>query len=292
MEQDKEYTGIWLPRHVLESKKLTDFEKLLYCEVRGFNFCYETNETIARKLSKEVNTVSKAVNKLIKLGYIEFLEFNGRRRVMRALADEKFNGLESPASDLNHSLHGIKIIGSIGLESESASDLNPTINKIENKDKININSDVQFVYDFYIKSFKKNKMKYKLSPTRINKIKARLKDAGKEMLLLAIEKTSKSQFHLGANDRKWKADLDFIIRNYEQVERLSNLDIGGNLKYDNRPKQPIPKPVEREIEVSPEEARKNIIVLDLVRKKEITFSDMKAYKSKPIEELEAMLKSV
>lgn len=83
------------------------------------------------------------------------------------------------------------------------------------------NVETQKVYDFYIKAFNKNKNLFKLTPKRKTKIKARLKDAGFDMLCRAIENTAKDSFYLGDNDRGWKADLDFIIRSYEQVERLA-----------------------------------------------------------------------
>ena len=46
-------------------------------------------------------------------------------------------------------------------------------------------------------------------------------DSGVELLEQAISNTSRSPFHNGDNDRGWTADLDFIIRSYEQVERLA-----------------------------------------------------------------------
>ena len=89
----------------------------------------------------------------------------------------------------------------------------------------NNNVEIQRIYDFYILKFNKNPLQYKLTPNRKLKLKQRLKDAGVEMLKKAINNTSQSAFHRGDNDRGWQADLDFIIRNYEQVERLSSLQI-------------------------------------------------------------------
>lgn len=83
--------------------------------------------------------------------------------------------------------------------------------------------EIQEIYDYFIKRFSKNPNQYKLTDVRKVKIKARLKDAGKEMLKQAIKNTSQSKFHRGDNGTGWQADLDFIIRSYEQVERLSNL---------------------------------------------------------------------
>ena len=82
----------------------------------------------------------------------------------------------------------------------------------------------QSVYDLFIKLFEKNPNTYKLTDKRKLKIKARLKDAGYEMLAKAIENTSKSEFHRGDNDRGWTADLDYITRSYENVEKLAALE--------------------------------------------------------------------
>ena len=72
------------------------------------------------------------------------------------------------------------------------------------------------------------------------KIKIRLKEVGAKILKQAIENTSKSSFHLGDNDRGWEADLDFIIRSYEQVERLANMK--PKQPTDNKPIQHRPPP--------------------------------------------------
>lgn len=93
--------------------------------------------------------------------------------------------------------------------------------------------DVEEVFEKYVKAF--DSPNTKLSPLRKTKIRQRLEDAGKEMLLKAIENTSKSPHHIGDNDRGWKANLDFIIRSYEQVERLSELDLSAPSKERVKP---------------------------------------------------------
>ena len=104
-----------------------------------------------------------------------------------------------------------------------------TITRIKNKElrkvyKSNDLVEMQNIYDLFIKLFEKNPNTYKLTDKRKLKIKARLKDAGPEMLRKAIENTSKSEFHRGDNDRGWTADLDYIIRSYENVEKLAALE--------------------------------------------------------------------
>lgn len=105
-------------------------------------------------------------------------------------------------------------------------DTNKNVKNVKNERIIKSNDLVktQSVYDLFIKLFDKNPNTYKLTDKRKLKIKARLKDAGYEMLAKAIENTSKSEFHRGDNDRGWTADLDYITRSYENVEKLAALE--------------------------------------------------------------------
>lgn len=97
-----------------------------------------------------------------------------------------------------------------------------------NKDSINNDSDstsddVVLVYQHYCTVFGKSENRYRLSNSRRQKIKARLKDAGKEMLLSAIDKCHRDDFYSGRSKRWHGADLDWIISSYEHTEKLSNL---------------------------------------------------------------------
>lgn len=83
---------------------------------------------------------------------------------------------------------------------------------------------VESIYMVYVERFGRDKTKYKLSPARRIKIIARLKDCGYEMLEKAIINASNDKFHRGENDRGWVADLDYLTRSYEIVERLSQLE--------------------------------------------------------------------
>lgn len=108
-----------------------------------------------------------------------------------------------------------------------------TADKIrEDKNRLNsITVDVKKIYDLYITEFNKNQNQYRLTDKRKAKIKLRLADAGPEMLERAIKKTAKSSFYTGGNDSGWQADLDYIIRSYENVEKLSQLEEKKKDKY-------------------------------------------------------------
>ena len=106
-------------------------------------------------------------------------------------------------------------------------DTNKNVKNVKNDKEIYKSNDfveMQNIYDLFIKLFEKNPNTYKLTDKRKLKIKQRLKDAGAEMLTKAIKNTAESDFYRGDNNRGWKADLDFITRSYEQVERLSQID--------------------------------------------------------------------
>ena len=66
-----------------------------------------------------------------------------------------------------------------------------------------------------------------MTPGRQAKIKRRLKDCGKDQLALAIQNASQDYFYRGDNDRGWQADIDYICRSAEIVERLANMTPRG-----------------------------------------------------------------
>lgn len=90
-------------------------------------------------------------------------------------------------------------------------------------DKENENQEIERVYEHYLDTFGTTAGRYKLTDKRKAKLKSRLQDCGAEMLIDAIDHARADYFYNGNNDRGWKADLDFIIRSYENVERLANL---------------------------------------------------------------------
>lgn len=69
----------------------------------------------------------------------------------------------------------------------------------------------------------------KLSDTRKKHLRARLKDAGGiEGWAAALNKLEQSAFCRGDNDRGWKADFDFIVRESSFIKLMEG-------KYDGKP---------------------------------------------------------
>lgn len=83
--------------------------------------------------------------------------------------------------------------------------------------------ELEKVYQHYLERFGTTAKRYKLTEKRRAKLKSRLQDCGAEMICEAIDHAKEDYWYSGNNQRDWKADLDFIIRSYENVEKLANL---------------------------------------------------------------------
>lgn len=84
--------------------------------------------------------------------------------------------------------------------------------------------DVKEVFSFYQETTGSQEL---LTPARREKIKLRLKEFGRDKLLQVVRNTfiptKKNAFYRGENDRKWKANIDYIFRNTEVTDKLLNL---------------------------------------------------------------------
>ena len=161
---------------------------------------------LSKKWKWSIGSVNNFINRLKTESRIE-IETNNQFTIIRVLNYNLYNPQNESKTE-----NKLKT---------SRKQLETTNERKERKERKDI---VQDIFDFYLTSFKKNENQVKLTKAREDKIRIRLEDAGEEMLKSAIEKTSKSKFHQGENDRGWKADLDFILRSYEQVEKLSSLE--------------------------------------------------------------------
>lgn len=112
---------------------------------------------------------------------------------------------------------------------------------------VQMRKDIIEVFDFYVKSFGAENSHIKLSEKRRTYLKNRLKDAGKDMLFKAITNVANSPFHRGDNDRGWKANIDFIIRSYEQVEKLAGMNTDEDTSAPVGSASGVRKPTQEEI---------------------------------------------
>jgi len=83
------------------------------------------------------------------------------------------------------------------------------------------NNNTTLFLETFNKSFESN---YRPTESRTKKLAERLKGFTLQEILQAVENMSQSPFHRGVNDRGWKADPDFILRNDEQIDKFINYE--------------------------------------------------------------------
>ncbi len=93
-------------------------------------------------------------------------------------------------------------------------------NRIEKNNKENKKEKSFTPIEIYIAKFNELfQNNYQVTAGRKDKLKARLDTFKLEDILAAVQNLATSPFHRGKNDRGWKADPDFLIRNDEQIDK-------------------------------------------------------------------------
>ena len=86
MEQQikREFTGVWIPKHIIEDKNLKPVDRLIYAEISCFEVCTMTNKTLSDRAGCSEDTASRSVGRLKANGYVTIIGFNGRVRKMQS----------------------------------------------------------------------------------------------------------------------------------------------------------------------------------------------------------------
>ena len=116
-ELTRDFKGIWIPKEIWLDNRLNTIDKILLLEVDsldcGDDGCYASNEYLAKFCQCTEWTVSTSINKLIKLGYINVIKFDGRKRYIKSrLGKIQRQTWENPKADLGKS-KDINIINNI-----------------------------------------------------------------------------------------------------------------------------------------------------------------------------------
>lgn len=215
-----------IQKWMLTKLNLKSTELLVYAIIYGFSQdgqgeCWASLDYFLLWTGASRASVIRAINSLEEKGLIKRRKRVGTTSAL-SIVLEKTNRSKGSAKMTQGGVKmrrgGVKMIPNNKEDNKTNKE---EINK-EESDKVAV--EVQRTYDLFIEKFGKNPNTFKLTPKRQKKIKARLKDCGETMLREAIENTAKNEFYRGENERGWKADLDFILRSYEQVERLANIE--------------------------------------------------------------------
>lgn len=85
MTDKKEFTGVWIPRYVMEDTDLSPQEKILFADISSFNQCFKLNETFAQQFGVSVSTVKRWIRNLKSKGYVIESGFDGRKRYLQGV---------------------------------------------------------------------------------------------------------------------------------------------------------------------------------------------------------------
>ena len=208
-----------IQKWMLTDLNLKSTELMVYAIIYGFSQdsqgeCWASLDYFQLWTGASRSSIIRSINSLEEKGLIERRRREGTTSALKVTD----GGVNLKRGGVNLKRGGVKM-------TPNNITNNKTNNKEINKESDKVAVEVQRTYDLFVEKFDKNPNTFKLTPKRQKKIKTRLKDCGETMLRQAIENTAKNEFYRGKNNRGWKADLDFIIRSYEQVERLANMEV-------------------------------------------------------------------
>lgn len=214
MDEKREFTGVWIPKHIIDDKSLKPAARLIYAEIACFRVCTMSNKTLGERAGCSESTAQRYVQELKNKKYIQIFSFDGRIRKMRSLYD-KYD--ESPQ---NNEADSAKCIGQTPQNDDKD-------NNIENKKNTTIQSsskELDVAHLWICTLFSKNTNKYKLTTKRKQKLRLRLKELGNQGIKDAYNNIFMSNFHRGDNDRGWKIDDDpyWLLENAERAEKWAN----------------------------------------------------------------------
>ena len=99
IEPKRQFTGVWLPREVLEDKRLKGTEKILYAEIASFGDkgCWKKSEELMSLTGMRTSAFQASCRRLVEFGYITQSREYGRmvrRSNIGFLADSESHPVE------------------------------------------------------------------------------------------------------------------------------------------------------------------------------------------------------
>ena len=87
LKLNRAFKGVWFPKEVWFAEDLTLIDKCVLMEIDSLDnelHCTASNNYLASFIGCSEASVSKAVAKLIELGYISLVNFDGRVRTLKS----------------------------------------------------------------------------------------------------------------------------------------------------------------------------------------------------------------
>lgn len=90
---DRDFKGVFIPKEIWLNSDLNLTDKAVLVEIdsldNGKDGCYASNKHFSEMLGCTERQASASVTKLIKMGFVEVIRFDGRTRYLRSLMKEK-----------------------------------------------------------------------------------------------------------------------------------------------------------------------------------------------------------
>lgn len=83
--EKREFTGVWIPKEVLDDKDLTSDEKMLFADISSFSECFMSNAFMANRYGCSEDSIKRRIKKLKDKGYVVQSGFDGRKRYLQAV---------------------------------------------------------------------------------------------------------------------------------------------------------------------------------------------------------------
>lgn len=85
---ERDFKGVWIPKEIWLDERLNALDKIIFVEIDSLchedRGCFASNKYLAGFCQCSETKISKAVSKLIDLGYLYVVSFNGRQRELQS----------------------------------------------------------------------------------------------------------------------------------------------------------------------------------------------------------------
>ena len=113
IEPKRQFTGVWLPREVLEDERLKGTEKILYAEIASFGEkgCWKKSEELMSLTGMRTSAFQASCRRLVEFGYITQSREYGRmvrRSNIGFLADPESHPVEKQRVHIDNTIDNTK----------------------------------------------------------------------------------------------------------------------------------------------------------------------------------------
>ena len=87
IEKNRDFKGVWIPKEIWLNENLTMIEKVILIEIDSLDNeegCIAGNDYLAKFCQCSNWAVSTAIKKLVGMGLIEIVNFDGRHRIIKS----------------------------------------------------------------------------------------------------------------------------------------------------------------------------------------------------------------